>query len=277
MNKKRIALSAVEGTAIDMESYQERKHIKKQKMDVDIVGFDVDSGEKTQSTSAAFVHKQGFYEKYIKRLLDIICSGAALIVLSPVMLVTAVAVRISLGAPVLFVQERLGKDEVPFNLLKFRSMKNAFDDYGVPLPDQQRITKTGRMIRKLSLDELPSLLNIFRGDMSLVPTNYGPWFYNNERKRHSVKGGLTGLAQIHGRNTISWEERFAYDIQYVDHVTFFNDIKIILKTVELVLKRSGIGERGINSPGDFHVYRSGMTEQELVMWEKTQKERSCNA
>ena len=161
-------------------------------------------------------------------------------------------------------------------------MKNAFDEYGVPLPDQQRITKTGRIIRKLSLDELPSLINIFRGDMSIVgprplPTNYGPWFYDSERKRHSVKGGLTGLAQVNGRNAISWEQRFAYDIQYVDHITFLNDVKIILKTVGKVLKRSNIGERGVNSAGDFHVLRSGMTEQELVIWEKDQKEKSHNA
>lgn len=237
--------------------------------------------ETASSISEIFAHKKGFYEKYLKRPLDIVCSGAALVILSPIMLGASVAVRISLGSPVLFVQERLGKDEVPFNLLKFRSMRNAYDEYGVPLPDQQRITKTGRLIRKLSLDELPSLINIFRGDMSIVgprplPTNYGPWFYDEERKRHSVKGGLTGLAQIHGRNTISWEERFAYDAQYVDNITFLNDIKIILKTVELVLKRSDIGERGINSPGDFHVYRSGMTEQELAVWAKENKEKNCN-
>lgn len=280
MNRKNLSLFIVAGATLTMIAYKQIKNVKEKK-DMNTADTDASNIEINKKTKA-FTHKQGLYEKYFKRPLDVVCSGAALIVLSPIMLATALAVRVSLGAPVIFVQERLGKDEVPFNLLKFRSMKNAFDEYGVPLPDQQRITKTGRIIRKLSLDELPSLINIFRGDMSIVgprplPTNYGPWFYDSERKRHSVKGGLTGLAQVNGRNAISWEQRFAYDIQYVDHITFLNDVKIILKTVGKVLKRSNIGERGVNSAGDFHVLRSGMTEQELVIWEKDQKEKSHNA
>lgn len=275
MNRKKLSFSTKGNVAYKrIKSIKEKK--KMNSADINV------SSKKTNRNTEVFAHTQGFYEKHFKRLLDVACSGAALIILSPIILVTAFAVRISLGAPVVFVQERLGKNEVPFNLLKFRSMKNAFDEYGVPLPDQQRMTETGRIIRKLSVDELPSLINIFRGDMSIVgprplPTNYGPWFYESERMRHSVKGGLTGLAQINGRNTISWEQRFAYDVQYVEHITFLGDIKIILKTVENVLKRSNIGERGVNSAGDFHVLRSGMTEQELVIWEKDQKEKAHNA
>ena len=256
--------------------YKREYALDKRKIAASVV--DVGIGADNKKISEVFLHKRGFYEICLKRPIDIVCSALALVILLPVFLVAAVAVRISLGSPVIFVQERLGKDEVPFNLLKFRSMKNAFDEYGVPLPDQQRITMTGKIIRKLSIDELPSLINILRGDMSIVgprplPTNYGPWFYKNERKRHSVKGGLTGLAQVNGRNAISWEKRFAYDIQYVDHITFLGDVKIIFKTIEKVMKRSDIGERGVNSPGDFHVYRSGMTEQELVLWEKERKEK----
>lgn len=217
-----------------------------------------------------------YYEKYIKRLLDVILSGIALIVLSPFLLITALCIKISMGGPVIFVQKRIGKGEIPFNLLKFRSMKNAFDEYGVAFPDEQRITKAGKIIRKTSLDELPSLINIFRGDMSFVgprplPVNYGPWFSEEERARHCVKGGLTGLAQVNGRNSIMWEERFKYDLVYVKKISFVTDIKIILKTVKVVLKKNDIGERGISTPPDFHVYRSGLTEQELAMLDKEKK------
>ena len=283
MNKGTTEFSTVVGAAMRITNYCRKRHINIKKKESTFTSCvdDAESGRLTEDFPV-FKHQQGFYEKFLKRPLDVICAGAALIILSPVMLVTAVTVRMSLGSPVFFVQERLGKDEIPFTLLKFRSMKNAYDEYGVPLPDQQRVTKTGKMIRKLSLDELPSLINIIKGDMSIVgprplPTNYGPWFYDNERKRHSVKGGLTGLAQVNGRNAISWEQRFDYDIKYVDHITFLGDIKIILKTVEKVLKRSNIGERGVNSAGDFHVLRSGMTEQELLVWEKNQKEKAYNA
>ena len=279
--KKKIAITAAVSAGVGVASYRLRKSLKHSKDSESITDLDSNNTE-SKSISQVFSHTECYYEKHIKRTMDIICSGLAVVVLSPVFLVSAVAVWISLGRPVIFVQERLGKDEVPFNLLKFRSMKNVFDEYGVPLPDQKRRTRIGNIIRKLSIDELPSLINILKGDMSIVgprplPTNYGPWFYENERKRHSVKGGLTGLAQINGRNVLSWEERFVYDLQYVDHITFLGDVKIILKTVEKVLKRSNIGERGVNSPGDFHVYRSGMTEQELVMWEKEKREKECNA
>lgn len=213
------------------------------------------------------------YSKYFKRLFDIVLSLCALIVLGIPMLIVAVCIRIDMGKPILFTQNRIGKDEKMFKLLKFRSMKNLFDPYGVPLPDDQRITKLGKFIRKTSLDELPSLINILKGDMSIVgprplPWNYRHWFKEDERKRHLVRGGLTGLAQVNGRNAVSWEKRFAYDVQYVETIRFLGDFKIILQTVALVLKRSNIGTRGVDTPPDFHVYRSGLSERELLKIEK---------
>lgn len=215
------------------------------------------------------------YRRYVKRLLDILLSAIALIVLSIPMGIVALVIRFDLGSPVIFHQERIGKDEKPFVLYKFRSMRTAFDQFGVPLPDEKRITSFGKIIRKLSLDELPSLINIVRGDMSIVgprplPTNYLPWFRNSERIRHTVRGGLTGLAQVNGRNTSSWEERFKYDVEYVENLSFLLDVKILLKTVKVVLMHKHIGARGVDAPPDFHVYRSGMTEREL-------KERESNA
>ena len=209
------------------------------------------------------------YAKFFKRILDFVLSLLALLVLGIPMLIIALAIRMDMGSPVIFKQNRIGKDNKEFKLFKFRSMRTAFDEYGVPLPDDQRITKLGKLIRKTSLDELPSLLNILRGDMSIVgprplPANYLPWYTEQELVRHTVRGGLTGLAQVNGRNTSNWETRFQYDIDYVSNITFLNDVKIILKTVGLVFARKDIGERGKDAPIDFHVYRSGMTERELV-------------
>lgn len=217
------------------------------------------------------------YAKYIKRLLDFLLSLCGLLVLGIPMLILMLLVFLDMGSPVIFVQERIGKDEKPFSLYKLRSMKTAFDQYGVPLPDCQRITPLGRVIRSCSLDELPSLVNILKGDMSIVgprplPSNYLPWFKEEERIRHAVRGGLTGLAQIHGRNTASWEKRFRYDAEYVKKISFLGDVKIIAKTVGLVLKRSDIGVRGEDTPVDFHVYRSGLSERELLELENA-KER----
>lgn len=214
------------------------------------------------------------YRKFVKRFLDILLSLLALLVLGIPMLIVALAIRIDMGSPVIFKQNRIGKNEKEFALLKFRSMRTAFDEYGVPLPDDQRITKLGKFIRKTSIDELPSLFNILRGDMSIVgprplPTNYLPWYTDEERLRHTVRGGLTGAAQVHGRNTAQWEERFRYDIAYAQNITFLNDVKIIFKTVGLVFARKDIGERGKDAPMDFHVYRSGKTERELVAMAKS--------
>ncbi len=189
--------------------------------------------------------KKGFYEKYIKRPQDFCCALAAIIVLSPIMAVTAVLVRVKLGSPVIFKQERPGLHGKIFTLYKFRTMTDAKDKNGNLLPDEVRLTKFGKMLRSTSLDELPELLNILRGDMAVVGprpllVEYLPYYTKEEKHRHDVRPGLTGLAQINGRNTLTWEEKFSYDIKYVKNISFVNDVKIILKTVEKVFKRSDI-------------------------------------
>ena len=191
------------------------------------------------------IHKASFYEKYIKRLMDVVLSGGALIVLSPVLLVTAVLVRTKLGSPVIFCQERPGKNEKIFKLYKFRSMNDMKDEHGNFLPDEVRLTKFGKLLRSTSLDELPELWNIFRGDMSIVGprpllVSYLPYYTRQERHRHDVRPGLTGLAQVNGRNNLTWEQKFAYDLEYVNHLTFVNDIKIIFKTVLKVFARADV-------------------------------------
>lgn len=194
-------------------------------------------------------HKAGFYEKYIKRLLDIVLSGAALVILSPVLLITAVLVRIKLGSPVIFTQERPGKDEKVFKLHKFRSMTDARDENGNLLPDKDRLTGFGKKLRSLSIDELPELWDIFRGKMSFVGprpllVKYLPLYNEEQRHRHDVRPGLTGWAQVHGRNLTSWEERFEYDVEYVNNISFALDVKIIIMTIRCVLGREGINADG---------------------------------
>lgn len=194
-------------------------------------------------------HKAGFYEKYIKRLLDIVLSGAALVILSPVLLITAVLVRIKLGSPVIFTQERPGKDENVFKLHKFRSMTDARDASGNLLPDKERLTRFGAKLRSLSIDELPELWDIFRGKMSVVGprpllVKYLPLYNAEQRHRHDVRPGLTGWAQVHGRNLTSWEERFEYDVEYVKNISFALDVKIILMTIRCVFAREGINADG---------------------------------
>lgn len=194
-------------------------------------------------------HKAGFYEKYIKRLLDIVLSGCALIVLSPLLVVTAILVRVKLGSPVIFCQERPGKDEKIFKLHKFRSMSDARDETGNLLPDKERLTGFGKKLRSLSIDELPELWDIFRGKMSIVGprpllVKYLPLYSEEQHHRHDVRPGLTGWAQVHGRNLASWEERFAYDVDYVDNISFALDVKIIFMTVRCVFAREGISAEG---------------------------------
>lgn len=206
------------------------------------------------------------YQKYLKRIFDCLLSGVALIVLSPVILITAVLVRIKLGSPVIFKQKRPGKNEKIFELYKFRSMTDEKDEKGNLLPDSTRLTSFGRVLRSTSLDELPELVNIFKGDMSIVgprplAVQYLPFYNEEERKRHSVLPGLTGLAQVHGRNATTWEERFAYDVKYVKNITLLEDIRIILETIKVVFDRSGIGERGVDSPIDFDKYRKAQMEE----------------
>ena len=211
-------------------------------------------------------HKAGFYEKYIKRLLDIVLSGCALIVLSPLLLVTAILVRVKLGSPVIFCQERPGRDEKIFKLHKFRSMSDARDENGNLLPDEIRLGKFGRNLRATSLDELPELWDIFRGKMSIVGprpllVEYLPYYTENERHRHDVRPGLTGLAQINGRNTLTWEQKFAYDLEYVQHISFIADLRILLGTVGKVLNRSGVQVNTQSSEGNLARIRSCVGEK----------------
>ena len=201
-------------------------------------------------------HRAGFYEKYIKRLLDIVLSGAALVILSPVLLITTVLVRIKLGSPVMFTQERPGKDEKVFKLHKFRSMTDARDASGNLLPDKERLTRFGAKLRSLSIDELPELWDIFRGKMSIVGprpllVKYLPLYNEEQRHRHDVRPGLTGWAQVHGRNLTSWEERFEYDVEYVNNISFALDVKIIIMTIRCVLGREGINADGSATMEDF--------------------------
>lgn len=190
-------------------------------------------------------HKKGFYEKYIKRPQDFLLALLALILLSPVLAVTALLVRTKLGSPVIFTQERPGLDGRIFKLYKFRSMTDERDADGKLLPDEVRLTNFGKKLRATSLDELPELINILKGDMSVVGprpllVQYLSRYNEHQARRHEVRPGFTGLAQVNGRNTISWEEKFDWDVKYVDHVTFLGDWKIIFKTVKTVLKRDGI-------------------------------------
>lgn len=191
------------------------------------------------------MHKQGFYEKFIKRPLDFLLALLAVILLSPILLATAVLVRVKLGSPVLFRQERPGRYGRIFRLMKFRTMTDARDADGTLLPDADRLTPFGRKLRATSLDELPELFNVLRGDMSLVGprpllVRYLPRYNAHQARRHEVRPGFTGLAQIHGRNAISWEEKFDWDVKYVDHVTFSGDCRILLATVRTVFSHEGI-------------------------------------
>lgn len=185
------------------------------------------------------------YEKYIKRCLDFILAGCVFIILLPIYLILAILVRCKLGSPVLFTQERPGRNEKIFKMYKFRSMTSETDENGQLLPDEIRLTSFGKKLRSSSLDELPELLNIIKGDMSIVGprpllVRYLPLYNEEQKKRHNVRPGLTGLAQVNGRNTLSWEEKFAYDVEYVQNVTFAEDVKIIFKTIAKVIKRDGI-------------------------------------
>lgn len=185
------------------------------------------------------------YERFLKRALDFVLSLVALVVLSPVMAVVAVLVRVKLGSPVIFCQERPGKDEEIFKLYKFRSMSDARDENGELLPDEARLTKFGKTLRATSLDELPELWNILKGDMAIVGprpllVEYLPYYTEEEAHRHDVRPGLTGLAQVSGRNNLSWEETFRYDLQYVRNITIVNDVAILWRTVVNVLRCSDV-------------------------------------
>lgn len=196
------------------------------------------------------------YRKYIKRLFDICISGIALLVLSPVLLVLCVLVRTKLGSPILFRQERPGKDEKIFTLCKFRTMTDARDENGKLLPDDVRLTKFGKLLRATSLDELPELWNILKGDMSLIGprpllVSYLPYYTEEERLRHSVRPGLTGLAQVSGRNYIDWDNRLKKDVEYVKNLSFMMDMKVIFMTIKVVLGHSDVAENTNQVEGNF--------------------------
>lgn len=187
----------------------------------------------------------GIYEKYIKRPLDAFLSTGALIILSPVLLVTAILVRVKLGSPILFTQERPGRDGKIFKLYKFRTMQDPKDGVYDIARDRERLTTFGKKLRSTSLDELPELINMIKGDMAVVGprpllVQYLSRYNAHQARRHEVRPGFTGLAQVHGRNAISWEEKFDWDVKYVDHISFMGDCKIILDTVKTVVKREGI-------------------------------------
>lgn len=222
--------------------------------------------------------KKEIYAKYIKRLIDFTLSLMAIIVLSPVFLIAAIIIHIDLGSPIIFRQERLGKSEKIFSMYKFRTMRDAVDvTTGKKLndverlqliaekgedavtTDEERLTRVGSVLRATSIDELPELFNILRGDMSITGPRplvalYLPYYTERECHRHDVRPGLTGLAQVNGRNAISWDKRFEYDVEYVENVSFLNDVKIILKTIAVVFKQSDVAQ-GEERPESFNVVR----------------------
>ena len=195
------------------------------------------------------MHKRGFYEKYIKRFQDFICALTAIIILSPVLFIIAVLVYFKFGTPILFKQKRPGINGEIFEIYKFRTMTNEVDDKGILLPDDVRLTAFGKKLRSTSLDELPELWNILKGDMSAVGprpllVEYLTIYNKKQARRHEVRPGITGLAQINGRNAISWTEKFSWDIKYIDNISFIGDWKIILKTIFVVLNKAGINSKG---------------------------------
>lgn len=216
--------------------------------------------------------RKRIYEIIIKRLIDFFVSLVSIIILLPLLILLAILVRIKLGSPIIFRQMRPGKNEKVFNMYKFRSMTNEEDEHGDLLPDENRLTKFGKALRELSLDELPQLFNILKGDMSLV----GPrpqlvenmWFMSDEQRiRHSVRGGLTGLAQVNGRNIITWEERIQFDLMYAKNISFLGDLKILFSTVRIVFKRTGVSQTGMDtaeSLGSYLLRTNQINQDEYV-------------
>lgn len=232
------------------------------------------------------------YRHFVKRLLDLLLSGLALILFSPILLVIAILVRITLGAPVIFKQERPGYKGNIFRMFKFRTMLDPQTKDGrkltdkerleciekgiAILTDEERLTRFGRFLRAASLDELPELWNIFIGDMSIVgprplATIYLPYYTEEEKRRHDERPGLTGLAQVHGRNSVSWEKRFEYDVYYVDHCSFLLDLKIILQTAAVVLKHENI-RQGADRPEAFHIIRQREWDKKIKISEMGEKQ-----
>lgn len=202
------------------------------------------------------------YRRYIKRFFDIVLASFAILILSPLFIIISIYVAITMGFPVLFSQDRIGKDEVPFKLYKFRSMTNAKDKNGNLLDESKRLTKAGKLLRSTSLDELPELFSILKGDMSFVgprplPTYYGPYFHKKERARHTVLGGLIPADDLSGKTMTTWEEQFKYDVYYAKHVSFLLDARTIGVTFRILIDRmkNDYGEESIERP-HLNVYRS---------------------
>ena len=200
------------------------------------------------------------YAKYFKRLLDFTLSLGAIIVLSPLLLILTIVGAVKMGGNPFFTQERPGKREKIFKLIKFRTMNNKKDKNGNLLPDEQRLTSYGKWLRSTSMDELPELFNILVGDMSIIGprpllVKYLPYYSKEQHHRHDVRPGLTGYAQAHGRNSSTWDERFEYDLKYVNNITFHGDIKIIIDTIKAVLKKDGISAEGKATMGGFIDYQ----------------------
>ena len=200
------------------------------------------------------------YKRYFKRIFDVTLRLTGLICLSPVLLVLYVLVRVKLGSPVFFRQLRIGKNDKPFMMIKFRTMTDTRGEDGELLPDTERFTKFGDFLRRSSLDELPELFNVLKGDMSLIGPRplypiYLPYYTREEERRHSVRGGITGLAQINGRALCRWKERFAYDVQYVDTLSFTNDVKILWRTFFKVAAEDDIGTPSVTDEGGLHIIR----------------------
>jgi len=217
------------------------------------------------------------YRKYIKRILDIVLSAWALIVLSPVLLVISILVRAKLGSPVIFCQERPGKDEKIFKMYKFRSMTEEQDEFGRLLPDSARMTPFGRKLRATSLDELPELWNILKGEMSIV----GPrpqlvrdmvFMTPEQRRRHTVRPGLTGWAQVNGRNILLWEDRLRYDLEYIDRMSFLEDVKIVFLTVICLLRHNDIATEGMDTSEDLGDYLLRIGKIRETEYQKKQEE-----
>lgn len=188
-------------------------------------------------------------QKFIKRTIDILASAIGLTLLSPILIIVAILIRTKLGSPIFFIQDRVGKNGKIFKMIKFRTMLDATDKWGEPLPDEERLTSFGKLLRSTSLDELPELINVFKGDMSLVGprpllVEYKKLYSKEQFRRHEVRPGITGWAQVNGRNTLAWNERFKMDVDYVDNFNIVMDFKILFMTVFKVLKRDGISQEG---------------------------------
>ena len=206
------------------------------------------------------------YGSFVKRLLDIVCCIIGLLLFWWVFLIVGVLVHIKMGSPIIYKSRRIGKGEKSFEIYKFRSMTNETDENGVLLPGPQRLTKFGRMLRSTSLDEIPSIFNILKGEMSIVgprplPVKYLPYFYEHERVRHSVRPGLTGWAQVNGRNAVTWDDKFRMDIEYVEKQSFLMDVRVILKTVSKVIQRSDIIQDD-QLTGSLYIVRADMDSRE---------------